>query len=69
MGKVRDALLLLEWIHLITTVQILAEFSGTFTFGTYRNGHELVGLNPGQSIVRSSTCLAEDCAPGSTHLG
>lgn len=35
MGKLRDASQLLEWIHLITTLQILAEFTGTFTFGTY----------------------------------
>lgn len=35
MGKLRDTLQLLEWIHLITTMQILAEFTGTYTFSTY----------------------------------
>ena len=38
MGKVRDSIYLLEWIHLITTMEILAEFTGTYTFSTYSLG-------------------------------
>ena len=38
MGKVRDSIYLLEWIHLITTMEVLAEFTGTYTFSTYSLG-------------------------------
>ena len=41
MGKVRDSIYLLEGIHLITTLEVLAEFSGTFTFSTYSKGSKL----------------------------